>query len=340
MCSLENVGLELVFIYPLQFNIEARGDVDFSEASGIPPRPRTSRITRARRLPSGRILRRRPWSVPERWFLSKLLENEFKLIEPSLIENELESLVLRKYEEIKGIDSAIFEIIERGIGLDIRAPSLYINKKVLAILGFDSGLLLIFSDSLGSIEPIVKKLKKFAEELTYITSDLGVALSGIYSGREYAINIMNSKADIIKIGEFKNEFEKKIYDQLNESITNAILSNFELKFEESSETYEYDNVLCIGTNHIYQISCKDYSSVSEEAKKDSTSLRNKVIFQPKDKAELINAKCYVVLRGFSEQLLKGYKAFGRPRGVVILDETEYLDELMKNILTSTWIGFI
>lgn len=199
---------------------------------------------------------------------------------------------------------------------------------------------MIFSDSLESIEPIVKRLKTSAKELTSITSDLGISLKGIYSGREYATNIITSKADILRTGEYKNDFEKETHKNLEQSITNATLSNFELNFIESSETYEYDVVLCMGNNYIYQVSCKDYTSVSQEAKTDSTSLRNKVIFQPKYKTELINAKCYVVLRGFSEKLLREYKAFGKPRGVVILDETEYLDELMKNILTELWKPYI
>lgn len=326
----------MVYVYPLHFEIAARTDVPISERTGVPP----FRYQRVIRLPVARMRTRRRWSPSETWFLRKILANEFRLIEPSSIEEELELLVLKKYEEVKGIDNSIFSIIEEAIGLDINAPSLYIYKEVMAILSRDPGLLMIFSDSLESIEPVVKKLKSAAEEISSITVDLGVELSGIYSGIEYATNVMNSKADILSIGDYKNEFEKEIHEQLEKSITNATLSNFELNFKESSETYEYDIVLCMGSNEIYQISCKDYSSANEEAKADSTSLRNKVIFQPKDKADLINAQCYVVLRGFSEKLLREYKAFGRPRDVVILDETEYLENLEKNILTKLWEPYI
>lgn len=106
-----------------------------------------------------------------------------------------------------------------------------------------------------------------------------------------------------------------------------------MNFKASAETYEYDIVLCFGKNIIYQIECKDYSTVSEDAKSDNTSLRNKVIFQPKDKASLINAKCYVVLKGFSQKLLTEFEAFGKARDVTILDESRYLDVIKKDIMT-------
>ena len=80
----------MVYIYPLHFGIEARRDVAISESSSIPPR--------SLRLASLRFVRlrasTRSWSLSESWFLSKVLENEFKFIEPSSIEDELGSLVL------------------------------------------------------------------------------------------------------------------------------------------------------------------------------------------------------------------------------------------------------
>lgn len=315
-----------VYHYPLQFKIEARTEV---------PLPVDPKIIRLMVRSSQRRRTRLRWSPSEIWFLSKIIEDKLNIIDPSSISERIEPLVIKEYERIKDIDDDIFMYIKNLIDVNVSAPSLYLSENILGFFSSDPGLFMIISNSIDEIEPLVTSIKSSASELASITSDLGVTLTGIYSSIDYARNIIESKADSIKVGEYKNDFEKEIHDQIDGNITNSLISNVELTFSASAETHEYDNIICLGRSRLIQVSCKDYSSVKEDAQTDSTTLKNKVIFQPKDKADLIDAECYVILRGFNEQLLREYKAFGSPRDVVILDESEYLEILKKNIIIST-----
>jgi len=334
---IENsVNERFVYHYPLQFIISVQ------RGATVPFDPR-SRGTSRMPPPPPQFLRPRSrrtrWSPHVDWFLRKILEDELDIIDPLLIRDEIGPTVIQKYEGIRKIDDDIFSYIKNSIEVIIDAPLLYLHGNTLGFFARDSGLFMIISNSIDEIEILVDSIKCAAQDLSSITSDLGIQLTEIYSGVDYAKYIIELKAESklasIKIGEYKNDFEKEIHDQINKNITNSLLNNIDLSFSESADTYEYDTVICLDRHRLFQISCKDYSSVKENLRIDNISLRNNVIISPKDKAGFIDAECYVVVRGFSEKLLREFKAFGRPRNVKILDESEYLDVLQKDLITST-----
>ena len=241
-------------------------------------------------------------------------------------------------EKVEKIDPEIYSHLVDNSRIMMNVPSFYLTKEVIASLSEDSGLLMLLMNTPKNLKNICGIIEEKAREISKITSDLGVKFGGCVYKKEYARLIISQKSEIIRAEDFKNEFEKKVYDEIKENITDSILSNFTMNFPVSSETYEYDTVVCLGSNKIYQISCKDYSQVKTEADEESSNLRNKVIFQPKDKADLISAECFIVLKGFNKNLLTQFKAFGRARGVTILDDSEYLDVIKKHITKSTLEG--
>lgn len=320
----------MVYIVPLQFSVLAREEIVETRRpqSGI-IRGRTDSLKT--RYPRSRIIRR-PRSPTIDWFINKTLEDELKLIEPTSIVEKIEPLINETYSGVKNIDPDIFKFIVARSSIDVHMPSIYINDNIIAFLSDDPGLLILLTNDMNNVDKICEIIDKRANSLSNITSDLGVVYEGCMHGEDYVQYILSSKAEIIEKGDFKNEFEKSVYEDIKINITNALFNNFTLDFKESSEVYEYDIVTCIGQNRIFQISCKDYSIAKEDAKEDNTNLRNKVIFQPKDKADLISAKCYVVLKGFTKKLLTQFKAYGEPRDVTILDESEYLEEINDTLM--------
>jgi len=190
----------MVYFYPIQFEIISRPDFQLEDYR------RTARGRFVARRIWSPALRRNEWSTSEFWFLGKLLEDKFKFIEPSTMTDEIAPLIIKKYEDIKKIDEEMFSLIESKIGVDIGAPSLYLDANTMGFYGQDSGLLILFSNSLKSIEPIVETIKLSSTNISSITKDLGISVNKIYTGKDYAIQILRSKAEIIEIANHKNEF--------------------------------------------------------------------------------------------------------------------------------------
>ena len=320
----------MVYLVPLQFDITESGETPLEEE----PRPRiirtSSGVIRTAFLTRPRTRGR---TLATDWFIKKTIENEFNYIDATLISGEVIPVITQKYYGIKDIDLKIYENIMSRSDIMIDLPSLYLKDEVMAFTGSEQGSLFLISRIKEGIFDYINKILSNAKAISDISSDLGVTFNNLYYGDEYVKYRLAVSAEILNIDTYKNEFEKKICENIKDSITNSVLTNFTLNFPRSNETYEYDMVVCIGKD-TFQISCKDYTQIKEDIHESNTNLRNKVIFSPKDKADLISAKPIVVLSGFQKNLLNQYKAFGQPRGVTILDENECFEAITDLFITA------
>ena len=185
----------------------------------------------------------------------------------------------------------------------------------------------------------------FGSELNEIQSMVGdfVNLDSMETGGELVHKYFNQKINEKgftgwQAGEFKNEFEKKVYQTVCEFTSIAVPNvNVEL---EVGENPEYDTVALPAEEHgeRYAIEAKDFDQVQQAVDSNSDSdtfspgnLHYKLITQPKEEAERSDLKLITIVRGIPDEKYDDLTRHARPSNVVLLNEYNYEEELEKEI---------
>jgi hypothetical protein len=288
----------------------------------------------------------------ESYFIRKIVQDhsaKFKTLGADAFLFEKMKLVLeqKRSEDVTELSEIIpdTELVQWTLGELRDTLQAYVRPRRSAssrLYKVDSSLLLDNHD--GTFHVVAKK-KNDAEGLVDwvlseigrvggVTRDFGLSLSSVVAGRDFAVKVVNQIQNFTGMTECKpkNDYEREVAHEVAE-MTNAILPNIEISFSKPSEKFEYDVLVPIANGEIVDVEVKDYGKVTEDAHKNSDTLKSKVISSPLDKAKRIGAtKTIVVTRGFPQESFSQLKELATSRDVTFVEENNYKMEIERAIV--------
>lgn len=180
---------------------------------------------------------------------------------------------------------------------------------------------------------INEKIKVDFDNLNKVTKDFELELTEYLTGKDYAMTML-TKSDIkftsVNFTIPKNDFEQEILHEV-EKLTNCLLNNVEIKFEEPTETFEYDILVPISDNEIVDIEVTDYETAKGKAYENLDTLKSQLILSTLDKSQRLKANCIIIAKGFPENIFNQMKEVATSRNITLLNEVNYKQNLEKII---------
>jgi len=183
------------------------------------------------------------------------------------------------------------------------------------------GRIMILGENLKNVKQIIDNLKGEMEDINSVSRDLGLKLERILSSNELVeFRVKNlDKFVSLKQDKPKNEFEQEMIKILSR-ITDCYLSNISISFSHPTENFEYDSIVYLGDDLLFDIEFKNYEMVKDElysAGYDAT-LKNKVITEINDKATRLHAEPLVITKGFPQNTLDTIRDLAQSRNVTLI----------------------
>jgi hypothetical protein len=208
------------------------------------------------------------------------------------------------------------------------------NDPMSLILFIETDSFTIMTKSFAESERLISQLTTDFQKINSITKDFGLEFVSLVYGEKYGSWILSRVADglkTIKSIPKKNQFEEEVIKFVS-SITNCSLSNVEISYETPNEVFEYDVLIPFSTNRVLDVEVKDYSTVKDDIREGSETIKSKLILSTLDKAKRLDAEVIVIAKGFPVETFDKMKEFATSRSVILLNEINYKDELTKILI--------
>lgn len=188
------------------------------------------------------------------------------------------------------------------------------------------GFFYMISDNKEHLRDVKSELVGGMKELANRFEAMGIEDINIYHGPDFTLNILknNDNVNSINIDEFDNDFEERIYREL-EPLSEAFINNVTVSFDSPQEP-EYDILFSLGPENTLVI------EVENHAGSDSQPSESDVIDDPSSEAGYINADCvFTVINGVDSELVGQYRQKSELTDVRILEESQCPDEIFDYI---------
>ena len=303
------------------------------------------------------------------YFVSKVLDNEkngFERLNPNKnIEQRWEKIIEDEKQKVEkkvnDVDPLLAEVAWKflktasldngGIRGKIIAGWIYNEEEADSLIlqtvdprrrhpddeeGGDTNLLIISKDSKSNNESI-DDIKEEKERLQPLIEEF-VLFEDIKQGKDIVLETVGRRTEEWKMKESENDFEIEIQDYLKDK-TNLIVTNIEGKFS-SGESSEYDAIVQpVGQyNKGYAVEVKNFEQVQDQIEEEkesiniNTTLKSKLITQPKDQADMMNLRLIMIVKDLEGERYQDLKKHAEQRKVILLNDENYEEEL-GDILT-------
>lgn len=208
------------------------------------------------------------------------------------------------------------------------------------IFSVTSNIFYVISENRKHATDLVTGIKSKFEELNEVTKDFDLELLKFLTSQDYQSFILKRIENVSKVGYGKprNAFEEKVIKTCKK-VTSSFLSNVNVEFEESAESFEYDVFVGFTGGRKVIIEPTDYESIKKEMHEEKIAretLKSKVILATQDKARLLNARSIVIVNGFPDDIFLKLKKIADSREVRLMNEKDYEigipAELCNNLL--------
>lgn len=222
------------------------------------------------------------------------------------------------------------ENITSSLIIDYDLPSEYYfytgNPSI--VLPMSANSFCILSRTKEEAAQLMQFIRTEFEKLNEVTKDFGLELLDFLTGRKYQETILKSLRNIqsVQYAEPRNDFEKEVIDTC-EKMTSSFLPNPEILFSEPTETYEVDVFVGINEEVKKIIEPTNYETLKEMPAGEN--LKSQVILRTLDKAQRLGAQSVVIAKGFPEQAFNELKKIADSRGVTLLSDSNYKNQLHK-----------
>jgi hypothetical protein len=217
------------------------------------------------------------------------------------------------------------------------------KKKPVVLIPISPVSIYLFGCERKHVRDVISEIVRKCEELNEVTSDFGLELVKVLTSREYQEYLLKNLEHIekIEVEEPKNDFENAVI-QVCEKITTSFLPNVNIKFNEPTENFEYDLFLGFGDKSRVIIEPTDYEILKteiENGKFGKDTMKSRIILGTLDKARRLQAESIVVVKGFPKEKLSALKSLADSRGVTLMSEETYRDNL-PSVLLNTLKGIL
>jgi hypothetical protein len=171
----------------------------------------------------------------------------------------------------------------------------------------------------------------------------GYALDRIRTGNKIVEALVVENPDVVRAvsGKSKSAFEKTVLSEI-ERVTASFIPNLTVKFRKTSDTEEYDALVALGPDQVFDIEATDYTSVTaeiERARKNlpflKQTLKAAILVRCQQKAARVDAMGVIVAKGFPGSLFKALNSIANEMPVVLTDEASFHDTLEELLVFST-----
>ena len=284
------------------------------------------------------------WPEQYSYVFNKMIGDSYGKIDREIVEENVRELLQNLLSDMFKIDNIAGRraqrIIESGMERGPLERLMILTKpNIILFTSNDSGLIFLISENKDAINNEMKSIIGKLNNFTPIADEFGLSVD-ILTGPEFA-HFMSSSLDseVESRDNFDNEFEKTVYHEITDNITESIDANCTLKFgQDDPEVFEYDLLLHATTNKRIVIEVKDESH-------DQADLgKSKLIDRPRDKTNIIGSnnestfppfrnqeqtETFVVVKDMDSKKLEQHRQKAERRNVNLLsyDGGEYLTEI-------------
>lgn len=204
----------------------------------------------------------------------------------------------------------------------------------------ETNLIIISSDK-ESVNATIDYLENEINELESIVDEF-IIFEELSQGSDILIDFLKNQTEDWKRVESEDDFEDEVQEFLSER-TGIMMPNVEAKFE-SGESSEYDAIaMPLGQfGPRFAIEVKDFEKVESNIKQKkeetglNTTLKNKLITQPKDQADMMGLSLIMIVNDLSGDTYQNLKGIANQRNVTLLNDEDY-EGALDNLLTEETI---
>lgn len=256
--------------------------------------------------------------------IRKLLREDRKEKEELLSEVFSEKSLARKISELINDE---YEPLEENLPDSIFGGRLYAFKGQRSLIfRTTENSFVIIGDSESTVNETYKSINKKFEEANEYSKDFNVELARILKGVDFVKTSVSEKEGVKEVKELdsKTDQEKQLSKSVK-SVTGGFIPNANVKFSKPLEEFEYDIIVSLGTDSVFDIEAKDYSMIKGEITQNhiKDTIKNRLILSTQDKAKRLGATLIIVVNDFPKDTLIQFKDLAESRDIKLFTEAEF-----------------